>query len=97
MKSALPICALALSLSGCVAADSAVHSFNGNTVEMELIGDVFVYGNQAQQQEQIEIARAKASKVCGKPATFLSRRLDEQPQNGMFYVVPRDIALFKCG
>lgn len=97
MKSAFPICVLAFSLSACVAADSAVHSFNGNTVEMELIGDVFVYGTQAQQQEQIDLARTKASAVCGKPAKFLSRRLDEQPQNGVYFVVPRDIALFKCG
>ena len=88
--------AIVAMVTGCVTTESAVHSYNGQTVEIELYGDTFAFGTVEQQQAQIAVAQAKASEVCGRAATFLSRRLDEQPQNGIYYVPARNIALFKC-
>ncbi len=94
MKSAIIVSTLAL--SACVSAESAVYSYNGQTVEIELYGDTFAFGTAEQQAEQIKVAQAKAADVCGRPAKYLSRRMDEQPQNGYFYVQARNIALFQC-
>ncbi|WP_146161957.1 hypothetical protein [Pseudogemmobacter blasticus] len=96
-KATLLIAATAI-LSACnVSTDSAVHAYNGNTVEIQLYGDTFAYGSEAQQQAQINAAQVKAAEVCGGKATFLSRRMDAQPQNGIVYVPSKNIALFKCG
>lgn len=83
-------------LAGCVSTETAVHSYNGKTVEIELYGDTFAYGTAEQKQAQLDVAKAKAEEVCGKPAKFLSRRMDAQPQNGIVYVASRNIALFQC-
>mgnify|MGYP000971360022 CR=1 FL=1 len=96
MKSVAVVSAVVVALSGCVSTDSAVHSYNGQTVEIELFGDTFAFGTKEQQQAQIDIAQAKAAEVCGRPAKYLSRRMDEQPQNGIYYVEARNIALFQC-
>lgn len=96
MRSAVIVSTLVLSLSACVSTESAVHSYNGQTVEIELYGDTFAFGSAEQQQAQIDLAAAKASEVCGRPARFLSRRMDGQPQNGFYYVQARNIALFQC-
>lgn len=94
---ALSICAITcLSLTACVSTESAVHSYNGQTVEIELYGETFAFGTPADQQAQIAAAQAKAADVCGRPAKYLSRRMDEQPQNGYFYTPARNIALFQC-
>lgn len=84
-------------LTACVTNESAVRSYNGETVEIELFGDTFAFGTPAQQQAQLDAATVKASETCGKPAKFLSRRMDAQPQNGYYYVPSRNIALFRCG
>lgn len=90
------IVAACAALSGCVTTENAVHSYNGDTAEIELYGDTFAYGSKEDQAAQIEAARVKAAEVCGGPAKFLSRRMDQQPQNGIYYVQARNIALFKC-
>lgn len=96
MKKSLTISLVILTLGACVSTESAVHSYNGQTVEIELYGDTFAFGTKEQQQQQIDVAQAKAAEVCGRPAKFLSRRMDEQPQNGIYYVEARNIALFQC-
>lgn len=96
MRSTAVVSALVLSLSACVSTESDVLSYNGQTAEIELYGDTFAFGTESQQNEQIAAAQAKAAEVCGRPAKFLSRRMDEQPQNYYYYVPPRNIALFKC-
>lgn len=83
-------------LAGCTTTETAVHSYNGNTVEIELYGDTFAYGSPEQQQAQLNAAKAQAETVCKRPANFLSRRMDHQPQHGMYYVPARHIALFQC-
>ena len=96
MKYGLTVSTLLLTLGACVSTDSAVHSYNGQTVEIELYGDTFAFGTKEQQQQQLDVAQAKATEVCGRPAKYLSRRMDEQPQNGIYYVEARNIALFQC-
>jgi hypothetical protein len=84
-------------LVGCsISTETAVHSYNGKTVEIELYGDTFAYGTEEQKQAQLNAAQAKATEVCGRNATFLSRRMDHQPQNGIYYVSARNIAIFQC-
>ena len=85
-----------VSLAGCVTTESAIHSFNGETVEVELYGDTFAYGSKEDQQAQLDAARLQAEEVCGGNARFLSRRMEAQPQNGIYYVPSRNLALFQC-
>ena len=94
-KSAIAIVILG-ALAGCVSTQTAVHSFNGYTVEIELYGDTFAYGSEEARQVQLDAARVQAEDVCGSSARFLSRRMEAQPQNGMFYVPSRNLALFQC-
>lgn len=95
MKAIFMFAGLAM-LAGCVSTETSVHSYNGKTVEIELFGDTFAYGSETQKAAQIEAARVKAAEVCGGDAKYLSRRMDAQPQNGIYYVPSRNIALFQC-
>lgn len=76
--------------------ETAVHSFNGKTVEIELYGDIFAYGTDAQKEAQLAAAKTQAEGVCEGPAQYLSRRLEHKPQNGIYYVPASNLALFKC-
>lgn len=84
-------------LAACsVTTETAVRSFNGETVEIELYGDTFAYGTDAQKEAQLAAAKTEAEGVCEGPAKYLSRRLDHKPQNGIYYVPASNLALFKC-
>lgn len=96
MKKIYLLAAVGIITAGCTTTETTVHSYNGNTVEIELYGDTFVYGSEEQKKAQMASAQTKANEVCGRSAKFLSRRIDHQPQNGMYYVQPRNIALFQC-
>lgn len=63
---------------------------------MELYGDTFAYGSEEQKNAQLAAAKTKAEEVCGGPAKFLSRRMEEKPQNGIYYVPSSNLALYKC-
>ncbi|UYP69920.1 hypothetical protein OIU14_17275 (plasmid) [Thalassobacter stenotrophicus] len=96
-KSSAALLVVTALVSGCVVTtETAVHSFNGNSVEVELYGDTFAYGSDEEKAAQIAAAKGQAEEVCGSSAQFLSRRMDAQPQNGIYYVPSKNIALFKC-
>lgn len=92
----LSVAALGI-IAGCTTTETSVRAYNGNTVEVELLGETFAFGSAENKQAQLDAAQKQATTVCGKAATFLSRRLDSQPQNGMYFVPDRHIALYKCG
>lgn len=97
MKTTAYLLAITATLAACeVSTESALHSYNGATAEIELYGDTFAYGTEAQKQAQIEAAKVKAQEACGGPAKFMSRRMDHQPQNGIYHVPARNIAIFRC-
>jgi hypothetical protein len=97
MNRILWVALVAVGLTACsVTTETAVHSFNGKTVEIELYGDTFAYGNDAQKEAQLAAAKAQAESVCDGPAQYLSRRLEHKPQNGIYYVPASNLALFKC-
>lgn len=85
-----------VSVAGCVSTETGVHSYNGSTAEIVLYGDAFAFGTEAQKQAQLDAAKLKAQDVCGGPVRYLDRRLDSQPQNGIYYVEAKNIAIFKC-
>ncbi|WP_283177616.1 hypothetical protein [Gemmobacter sp. 24YEA27] len=95
MRPTLTLAAMAL-LAGCVSTETAVHSFNGATAEIEMYGDTFAYGTEEQKQAQIDAAAVKAQATCGSKVQYLDRRMDHQPQNGMYHVAAKNIAIFKC-
>jgi hypothetical protein len=95
MKIFAIISALAV-LGACVSTETAVSSYNGSTAEIAMYGDTFAFGNETQKQEQIDAAALKAESVCGGPVRYLDRRMDHQPQNGIYYVKAKNIAVFKC-
>ena len=80
-------------MAGCVSTETGVHSYNGSTAEIEMYGDTFAFGTEEQKQAQINAAKVKAEGVCGGPARYLDRRMDHQPQNGVYYVEAKNIAL----
>lgn len=95
MKKAL-VTVAALALAGCVSTETGVHSYNGSTAEIEMYGDTFAFGTEEQKQAQIDAAAVKARNVCGSQVQYLDRRMDHQPQNGIYYVEAKNIAIFKC-
>ncbi len=97
MKVTVSFIAIVIALTACeVSTETAVYSYNGNTVEIQLYGDTFAYGTDEQKKAQLAVAKAQAEDVCGGPAQYLSRRLESKPQNGIVYVPSADLALFKC-
>jgi len=95
MRTFVAIVALA-GLTACVSTETGVHSYNGRTAEIVLYGDAFAFGTAEQKQAQIDAAAVKAQGVCGSKVLFLDRRMDHQPQNGIYYVEAKNIAIFKC-
>lgn len=85
-----------IALAGCASTETGVHSYNGSTAEIVLYGDTFAFGSEEQKQAQLSAATVKAKEVCGSDARYLDRRLDHQPQNGLYHVPAKDIAIFKC-
>lgn len=96
MKILIPALAVIAVLAGCASTETGVHAYNGSTAEIEMYGDTFAFGSEAQKQAQIAAAKVKAESVCGGPATYLDRRMDHQPQNGLYQVSAKNIAIFKC-
>ncbi|TKD21961.1 hypothetical protein FBT96_07350 [Rhodobacter capsulatus] len=96
MKRTVAAIAVLVVASCDVSTATNVHSYNGNSVEIELYGDTFAFGTEEQQKAQLDVAKAQAEGVCGGPARFLSRRMEEKPQNGIYYVPAANLALFKC-
>lgn len=95
MKKALAATTL-LAAAGCVSTETGVHAYNGSTAEIIMYGDTFAFGTEDQKQAQIEAAAVKARNVCGSQVQYLDRRMDHQPQNGLYYVEAKNIAIFKC-
>lgn len=90
------LAAALLPIAGCVSTETGINSYNGSTAEIILYGDTFAFGTAAQKQAQLDAAKVKAETVCGSPAVYLDRRLDHQPQNGLYQVPAKDVAIFKC-
>lgn len=83
-------------LTACVSTETGVHSYNGSTAEIALYGDTFAFGTEEQKQAHIDAAAVKARSVCGSEVRYLDRRMDHQPQNGIYYVEAKNVAIFKC-
>lgn len=96
MRKAVVVLAATAALAGCVSTETGVHSYNGSTAEIEMYGDTFAFGTEEQKQAQIDAAAVKARNVCGSQVQYLDRRMDHQPQNGIYYVEAKNVAIFKC-